>query len=142
MSPSPRSADRARFDALLADVVGALPPRVAAMLDRVAVIVEDRADRATLESVGMHPDEALDLCGLHTGVPDIDSPDFSDAPVLPSQIHLFRDAIVDLAGGWEPAPDGVGGPDAVREQIRVTLLHELGHQFGLDEDDLDALGYA
>lgn len=42
---------------------------------------------------------------------------------------------MNLAGGWER------GEEAVREEIRVTLLHEIGHHFGLDEDDLADLGY-
>jgi len=43
--------------------------------------------------------------------------------------------ILELAGGWE------AGEDVVREEIRITLLHEIGHHFGLDEDDLAGLGY-
>ncbi|MFN7614113.1 MAG: metallopeptidase family protein, partial [Phycisphaerae bacterium] len=74
---------------------------------------------------------------------------------LPSEIMLYRVGIVAEAGGWdEQAGDRAagestehdtalrGGPEAIREQIRITLLHEIGHQFGLDEDDLDRLGYA
>jgi hypothetical protein len=65
-------------------------------------------------------------------------------------IHIFREGIIACAGGWSPwrvsSPDGEilegGGEDLVREEIRITLLHEIGHHFGLDEDDLDRLGYA
>ena len=57
---------------------------------------------------------------------------------MPSDIHLFRDGILDLVGGWD-VPDA---RQSLEEEIRITLLHEIGHQFGLDEDDLDRLGYA
>ena len=65
-------------------------------------------------------------------------------------IHIFREGIIACAGGWTPwqasSPDGGtlegGGEEVVRDEIRITLLHELGHHFGLDEDDLDELGYA
>ena len=60
-------------------------------------------------------------------------------------ITLFRRGIVDLAGGWEARTEegcAVGGEVAIREEIRITLLHEIGHHFGLDEDELDRLGYA
>ena len=55
--------------------------------------------------------------------------------VLPSQIHIYRLGIVREAGGWS-------NTDEIREQIRITILHEVGHEMGLDEDDLDELGYA
>jgi predicted Zn-dependent protease with MMP-like domain len=50
-----------------------------------------------------------------------------------------------MAGGWEEDVDEegpFGGVERIREEIRITILHELGHHFGLDEDDLDRLGYA
>ena len=54
----------------------------------------------------------------------------------PETIQLFREGIVAAAGGW-PA-----GAEAVAEEIRVTVLHEVGHHFGLEEDDLEEVGYA
>lgn len=135
------------FDAMVEAEINALPPGVRALLDEVPVIVEDEPDDATLAAFGMTRDEADELCGLHTGVA------FTERSVeasgeLPSEIMLYRAGIVAEAGGWEPrsvASDDqrpAGGPEAIREQIRITLLHEIGHQFGLDEDDLDRLGYA
>ncbi|MBY0307630.1 MAG: metallopeptidase family protein, partial [Phycisphaerales bacterium] len=70
-------------------------------------------------------------------------------------IHLFREPIVEHAlefrGGTDPLPLNAPRPrwgdtphddGDVYEEIRITLLHEIGHHFGLDEDDLDRLGYA
>jgi predicted Zn-dependent protease with MMP-like domain len=60
-------------------------------------------------------------------------------------VHIFREGIIDMAGGWEEGEDehgAYGGEERIREEIRITILHELGHHFGLDEDDLERLGYA
>lgn len=127
-------AMRARFDALLEEVIAALPPRIARLLEEVPVVVDDVPDRAILEEMG--EEDELSLLGLHTGVAFTERSVEHDAE-LPSEIRLFREGIVDHAGGWE----GADADDRVREQVRVTLLHEIGHQFGLDEDDLDRLGY-
>ena len=59
------------------------------------------------------------------------------AVMVPPTIMLFRVGIVAEAGGWDQ-PDAL---ERIREEIRITLLHEIGHQFGLDEDDLARLGY-
>ena len=83
---------------------------------------------------GMDPTE---LCGLHTGS-GITERGVDDTGLLPDQIHLFREGIVDTADGW----DQEHADELIYEEIRITLLHELGHHFGLDEDDLDELGYA
>lgn len=77
-----------------------------------------------------------DLCGLHSGTP------FTEQSVehsggLPDAIMLFREGVLATAGGW----DNPDGEDAVYEEIMITLLHEIGHHFGLSEDDLARLGY-
>lgn len=131
-------AERARFDSLLEEVIERLPRRVRMVLDELPVIVIDRPTNALLDELGIPAEEqddaAEELCGLHTGVclPERSVERSGD---LPDDIHLFRVGIVNLAGGWE------SGEEAVREEIRITLLHEIGHHFGLDEDDLADLGY-
>lgn len=126
-------AERDRFDALFERVAAALPPRVAALLEEVPVVLDDAPDPDLLDEMG-ESDEA-DLLGLHTGTPfteqSVESPDLS------SEIRLFRVGIIEHAGGWE----GADADDRIAEEIRITLLHEIGHQFGLDEDDLERLGY-
>jgi predicted Zn-dependent protease with MMP-like domain len=86
----------------------------------------------------IQPDE---LCGLHTGVAFTERSVTSSGD-LPSEIRLFREGILAEAGGWEePGEDVDAVEDSIYEEIRITLLHEIGHQFGLDEDDLERLGY-
>jgi len=139
-SRSPVPADFAqRFDRLLEAELSALPPRVRSVLNEVPLHVMDEPDRTILRDLGIEAgelDEAIEeLCGLHTGFMLTERPIELDA-VLPNEIHLFRRGIALMSGGWD-AED-----ETVAEQIRITLLHELGHHFGLDEDDLDRLGYA
>ncbi|CAG0951495.1 hypothetical protein PHYC_00227 [Phycisphaerales bacterium] len=145
-----KRGERDRFDHLLQEVIDALPPGIRRLLDEVPVVVDDAPDEATLDDMG--EEDQLGLLGLHTGTPFTEK-SVEHSGELPSDIRLFREAIVDHAGGWaerpaEPGeiegdpPDAVlGGEEAVREEIRITLLHEIGHQFGLGEDDLERLGY-
>jgi predicted Zn-dependent protease with MMP-like domain len=128
-----------RFDALLEAQIDALPPAIRSLLDECPIIVEDRPSRELLLELGENPDDedvALEFYGLHTGVPFTEESVESSGEV-PPEIRLFREGIIDLAGGWDSANDH----ETVREEIRITILHEIGHQFGLDEDDLDELGY-
>lgn len=131
--------ERERFDELMEHAVGALPESLHQLLEEVPVIVIDRPTPSMLRSVGLDPaseDDALSLCGLHTGR-GLTERSVADDDPTPEDIHIFREGIIDLAGGFEQA----GGDELVAEQIRITLLHEIGHHFGLDEDDLARLGY-
>ncbi|MBL9147360.1 MAG: metallopeptidase family protein [Phycisphaerae bacterium] len=135
--------ERERFDTIFEDVLESLPESIHALLDDAPVVLEDRAPRKVLEELGIEPEDD-DLCGLHTGVP-LTQRSVNDHGVLPDVIHLFREGIVAHAGGWEEGEDEegpYGGEERIREEIRITLLHEIGHHFGLDEDDLERLGYA
>lgn len=116
-----------------------LPEGLRALIEEIPVIVLDCPTDEMLKSMGIGPEEfeeaRAEFCGLHTGTAITErSLTYTD---LPSDIHLFRTGIVELAGGWkQPEAD-----DIVYEEIMVTLLHEIGHHFGLDEDDLEELGY-
>jgi predicted Zn-dependent protease with MMP-like domain len=133
-----RPDERERFDRLVEQVIQSLPPTVRRAIESVPIVVLDRPTPELLQGIE-DPETLADpdsLCGLHTGHAVTErSVEFSAQ--LPSQIHLFRVGIVDLAGGWTE-PDA---EEAVAEEIRVTILHELGHEMGLDEDDLYDLGY-
>ncbi len=128
-----------RFDALLERELESLPDHILAVLDEVPLHVMDEPDRQILKDLGVQADDMDDaveeLCGLHTGFMLTERGIELDG-VLPNEIHLFRRGIALMAGGWN-ADD-----ETVAEQIRITLLHEIGHHFGLEEDDLDELGYA
>jgi predicted Zn-dependent protease with MMP-like domain len=130
--------ERDRFDALMDDCLSALHDRIGHLLDEISIVVLDEPTPEMLKDLGIDPadEEALnELCGLHTGTALTERS--VEATDLPTQVHLFRRGIVSLAGGWEsPNAD-----DEVYEEIRITVLHEMGHHFGLNEDDLEELGY-
>ena len=138
-----RRQERQRFDALLEEVLEALPQRLRDLLEQAPLIVEDYPDPKLLAELGMDP-ETESLCGLHTGVP-LTERSVTDSHDEPVTIHIFREGIIDEAGGWERWQDEDdqwwGGEEAIREEIRITVLHEIGHHFGLEEEDLEALGY-
>jgi predicted Zn-dependent protease with MMP-like domain len=123
---------------MLEAVLGRMPARLLGLLDEVPLIVLDEPTPDLLRDLGIPRDawreEAELLCGLHSGLSLLDQ-SVEISAELPEQIHVFRRGIVGAAGGWEHR-------DAIEEEIRVTLLHEIGHHFGLDEDDLESLGYA
>ena len=128
---------RAVFDALVDEVVGVLPDHVVAVFDEAPLLVDDEPAPDVLREFGLDPESEEDrasLCGLHSGLAITERSVELDG-VLPSQIHIYRLGIVREAGGWS-------NTDEIREQIRITILHEVGHEMGLDEDDLDELGYA
>jgi predicted Zn-dependent protease with MMP-like domain len=138
-----KRAERARFDRLLEAVLDALPPRIKALLDEAPLIVDDQPDAALIDELGLDVDEE-NLCGLHSGTP-LTHRSVEQGSDLPETIHIFREGVIDEAGGWEPWRDEDGewwgGEEKVAQEIRITLLHEIGHHFGLDEDDLAELGY-
>ena len=106
-----------RFDDVVRSALDALPPELAAGLRNVAVVVEDE-----------NPDDP-DLYGLFEGVPLTEGgPDAGD---LPSRIAIYQ----------QPLQADFQEEHELREEIRITVLHEPGHYFGLDEDRLAELGY-
>jgi predicted Zn-dependent protease with MMP-like domain len=76
------------------------------------------------------------LCGLYTGVP-LDRRQVELSGVLSDAIRIYREGI------WSLATDARGAVDQqeLRRQIRITILHELGHHHGLNEQQLQELGY-
>jgi len=125
------SDERNRFDAMLEDVLSSLPDEYRALLEEAPLVVEDHPSEELIEQLGIDPEEVL--CGLHSGL-SLAERSVEQSGDLPSVMHLFREDIVDHAGGWED-------PGAVLREIRITLLHEMGHHFGLEEEDLRRLGY-
>lgn len=124
---------RAYFDEQLDWVVERLSPALRRMLDEVPLYVEDYPSKKMRARMGVRRRDHLQ--GLYSGIalPDrsVDVP-----PMLSEVIYLFREGILALS----QSHDGID-EDELREQIRITLLHELGHHFGLNEADLERLGY-
>ncbi|HSM08874.1 MAG TPA: metallopeptidase family protein [Gemmatimonadota bacterium] len=119
-----------RFETLVARALGLLPPEFEAHMENVSVVIEPRPPRELLESFGSDPDDPHDtLFGLYEGVPLIERR--HDDLLLPDQITIYR----------EPLLEYCASEDEVVDEVRITVLHEIGHFFGMDEDRLDELGY-
>ena len=121
---------RREFDAILDAIIGALPGELHDLIEEVPVIVEDEPDDDLLEEMQIDP-MTTDLCGLHSGIP-LTLRSNQHSGTMPEEIRLFRAPIIRQAGRKR---------SSLEKQIRITLLHEIGHHFGLDEDDLEKLGY-
>lgn len=120
---------------MLEDILDELPDQLHALLEEVPLIVEDEPGPALLREMELDPRDTL-LCGLHWGVALTDR-SVEHTARMPDRMMLFREPIFRVAG-YTPTPTG---RERLEHQIHVTLLHEIGHHFGLDEDDLAALGY-
>jgi len=119
--------DMDRFAAEVETAIAELPAEFRAAVDNVAVLVEDHADAATQAEMDLaHP---LDLLGLYRGwpLPDRGS---SYAGTEPDQVYLYREAILDYADHYDIA---------VAHCVRNTLIHELGHYLGYDDDQLERI---
>jgi predicted Zn-dependent protease with MMP-like domain len=122
------------FDKQLDAVLPKLPQMVHDALDEIQMIVEDYPPKRLIEEFQLeHRDE---LQGLYTGSLRTDN-ESSGTSDLPEAIYLFREGILAMA------TDEHGNVDEpeLREQIRITVMHEVGHYYGLDEDDLSEKGY-
>jgi predicted Zn-dependent protease with MMP-like domain len=111
--------DPQRFDELVSDALDLIPPRLAAVMDNVVVLVADR-----------HDDEP-DLLGLYEGVA-LTERDSHYAGSLPDTITIYRDALLDVCDS----------DDEVVEEVKITVIHEIAHHFGIDDDRLHELGWA
>ena len=115
----------AEFEAVVEEALASLPERFAAMLDNVVIAVEEEPNADDVESVVGHDDEdGGEFLGIYRGValPDRGP----DDPLLPDEIAVFRGPINRIARSRR---------EALRE-VRETVMHELGHYFGLEHDDL------
>ena len=121
-------ARRRRFERLVARALDALPPDVAAMLDNVDVVVEDEP---TPEQIGRRSGDGDTLFGLYEGIP-LTQRDSGYSMVLPDKITIFRG----------PLERACRSPAEVAREVRITVVHELGHHFGFDEERLEDLGLA
>src|SRR6187455_718230 len=105
-----------RFDELVADALDTIPPEFTRAMDNVVVLVDDR-----------HADDPS-LLGLYEGVALTErTSDYGG--VLPDRITIYQDAIVDICADR----------DEVVHEVAVTLVHEIAHHFGIDEDTLHDL---
>jgi predicted Zn-dependent protease with MMP-like domain len=125
---------REYFDNHLEKVLAVLPSAAVRLLDEVPLVVEDHPAREVMQKLGVR--YRGQLCGLYTGIP-LNRRSIGHSGILSDVIHLFREGVLGLA------TDRYGRiyEAELRKQIRITILHELGHHHGLTEEELVELGY-
>jgi predicted Zn-dependent protease with MMP-like domain len=109
---------QAEFEGLVAEALDAIPEELGRFMSNVAVLVADE------------PPPGQDLLGLYEGIP-LTERDGWYAGVLPDTITIFRNPILRLCRSR----------DEVVEEVRVTVIHEVAHHFGIDDDELHDLGW-
>lgn len=115
-----------QFERLVADALDSIPPELGEAMDNVAVVVEEWPTAAQLAG------HAGTLLGLYEGVPLTRRGPVSYSGVSPDRIIVFRGPLCSLAAD----------EDDLRESVRTTVLHEVAHYFGIDDDRLEELGWA
>lgn len=118
-----RRMSAARFERLVREALRELPPAFARRLDNVAILIADRPSPAQLRALGLGPDETL--FGLYEGTP-LAERGTGYHLALPDRITIFR----------EPILAACGSSREIKDEVRLTVIHELGHYFGLDDADL------
>lgn len=108
-----------RFDELVSDALDLIPADLSAAMDNVVVLVADR-----------NPDEP-DLLGLYEGVA-LTERDSWYAGSLPDAITIYREALLDVCDSEAD----------VVEEVAITVIHEIAHHFGIDDERLHELGWA
>lgn len=115
---------RERFKELVAEAIDSIPPRFASAMQNVAIVIEHEPSQELLEEMEMGPDEVL--LGLYQGVP-LTERDAAYGNALPDHITLYQTSIEEECEGDE---------DCIVAEIGETLIHEIGHYFGLSEDEI------
>jgi predicted Zn-dependent protease with MMP-like domain len=116
------SLDREGFEALVREALADLPEEFAENLDNIAVVVEDEPDPRELLEMGLEIDE--ELFGLYQGVPLV---------VREASYSGLPDRVVIYMG---PILRACSSPEQVEIEVRETVIHELGHHFGLSDDEM------
>jgi predicted Zn-dependent protease with MMP-like domain len=114
------------FEALVERALRTLPRQFKEKITNVVVVVEDWADDETLRELGIDPPDTL--YGLYRGT-DLTRRDSSYGNVLPDTIHIFQG----------PIEEDCDDAEEMAELVRDTVIHEVGHYFGLDDDTMEGI---
>ena len=114
---------RKEFEVLVSEVLESMPEEFVRQLDNVGVVVETWPNQDDLQSVGAGA--GVTLYGLYRGVAKTRRANYSG--VLPDKIVIYAGPILAHFGG---------NPDTVKAQVRETVLHEIGHHFGMSEQEI------
>lgn len=109
-----------RFEELVAEALDDIPPQLASLVDNVAVVVEEGSSNGG-------------MLGRYVGVPLTERNSWygTGELVMPDRVTIFRRPICAMSDS----------EDEVIRQVRITVVHEIGHHFGIDDARLDSLGW-
>ena len=117
----------AELEAIARRVIDGLPEPFAAHIGEVVLQVEEFADDATLEAMGI--EDPFELTGLYEGVP-LTEKSVDQSGALPDRVRLFRRPILD---------EWADGGDSLEHLVAHVVIHEIGHHFCFSDDDMHAL---
>ncbi len=117
------------FDRIVEQAVLRIPEVIRDRMDNLTVTVRERPEPELLEEMGMEPDELL--LGIYQGVP-LSERSITAPPLYPDTIVLFKEDLEAVSGTLEE----------LEREIEVTVVHEVAHFLGMDEEQLAELGYA
>ena len=115
------------MEAIARAALEALPQTFAQHLKDIVFLIEDFADDETLDAMGI--EDPFDLTGIYEGIP-LTERSVDHSGTLPDRIRLFRRPILD---------EWAGGPDTLEKLVAHVVIHEVGHHFGLSDEDMHAL---
>ncbi len=119
---------REYFRELVAEAIDTIPLKFARAIDNVAIVIEDEPSAELLEEMEMDPDHDI-LLGLYQGTP-LNERGWGYGNQLPDRITLYQASIEEDCNGDE---------DEIVVAVGETLIHELGHYFGMSEDEIMAI---
>ncbi len=117
---------RKRFERLVARAVRGIPPRFRQEMDNVAVVIEDAPPHDLLAEMEIEPPDTL--YGLYQGIP-LPERDWTHGNVLPDRITIYQ----------QPILEDCEHEDDIVKAIGETVIHEFGHYFGLDEEEIEEI---
>jgi predicted Zn-dependent protease with MMP-like domain len=116
------------FDRLVKRAIRRIPEEIRQHLDNILISVQRRPSREMVEEMDMDPDEPL--LGIYWGVP-LTERLVTSPPEFPDTIFLFQ----------EPLEETCDTKDELQDEIEITVVHEIAHAVGIDEERLTELGY-
>ena len=128
MAERPIRLSSAEFDRVVAQAIDRIPEELRGHLVNLVISVQPRPSGELLAELGFAPDE--ELFGIFTGVP-LTERSVTDPPLYPDTIQIFQ----------EPLEAYCLDLEELIEEIEITVVHEIAHFLGFDDDQLEALGY-
>ncbi|MEE4135746.1 MAG: metallopeptidase family protein [Desulforhopalus sp.] len=128
MAERPIRLSSAEFDRVVAQAIDRIPEELRGHLVNLVISVQPRPSGELLAEMGFAPDE--ELFGIFTGVP-LTERSVTDPPLFPDTIQIFQ----------EPLEAYCLDLEELIEEIEITVVHEIAHFLGFDDDQLEALGY-